>query len=158
VATAPPKRGELCDVFLCGIAGSSTFTFTDVLRETDDQQFFVFDNFVSRYVFTAENGKSVTISTAGPVFSGPSRLVIDEQAGTATFTNTTNGLPEKISITHGPTLSLDAGTVTFSVVFEYTGDPANPIGDFVSFSFDPASLHRPHPDPSERLRALLRHH
>jgi hypothetical protein len=128
----------------CGFEGTATVTFTDVLRETDDQQFFEFENVVGTYVFTAENGKSFTIRFAGPVFSSPP--MIDEQAGTVTFINRVVGLPEKISITHGPTLSLDAGTVTFTVVFAYTGDPNNPVGEFISSDFDESSLHGPHPD------------
>ena len=43
-----------------------------------------------------------------------------------TFVTTVVGLPEKLSITGGPTLSLDAGTVTIIDVLEYTGDPENP--------------------------------
>jgi hypothetical protein len=65
-------------------------------------------------------------------------------AGTITFRTTYVGLPEKLSITLGPTLSRDAGTVTFVDVFEYTGDPDDPVGDFISS--DLTRLHGPHPD------------
>jgi hypothetical protein len=34
----------------CGFEGTATVTFTDVLRETDDQQFFEFENVVGTYV------------------------------------------------------------------------------------------------------------
>ncbi len=37
----------------------------------------------------------------------------------------------------------DAGTGTFIDVFEYTGDPANPVGDHIST--DLVGLHGPHP-------------
>jgi hypothetical protein len=49
-----------------------------------------------------------------------------------------------LSITGGPTLSRDAGIVTFVDVYAYTGDPNNPVGDFISESL--AGLHGPHPD------------
>ena len=61
-----------------------------------------------------------------------SPLVIDEQAGTVTIATTYVGLYERLSITHGPTLSRDAGIFTTVDVFEYTKDPNNPVGDFIS--------------------------
>jgi hypothetical protein len=69
--------------------------------------------------------------------------VIDEEAGTVTFMITFVGLPQKVSITNGRTLLRDAGTVTFVNVFEYTGDPENPVGDFMSTEL--VGLHGPHP-------------
>jgi hypothetical protein len=54
------------------------------------------------------------------------------------------GLFEKFSITGGPTLSIDAGSATFVDVFEYTGDPNDPVGDFISETI--SELHGPHPD------------
>jgi hypothetical protein len=77
-------------------------------------------------VFTADNGKSATLS-----FAGPSRQtsppVIDEQAGTVMIMTTDGGLFEKLSITHRPTLTRDAGLVTLVDLFEYTGDPNDPV-------------------------------
>ena len=58
--------------------------------------------------------------------------MIDEQAGTVTIMTTFGGLFEKLSITRGPMLTRDAGIVTFGGVFEYTGDPNDPVGDFIS--------------------------
>jgi hypothetical protein len=124
---------------ICGVSGMTTIHGTSVFRETSDG-FFASGTFTA--VFTADNGKSITIFSAGPVTG--TEAVIDEAAGTVTFTTTFLGLPEKLSITGGPTLSLDAGTVTFVDVFEYTGDPENPVGDFISS--DLAGLHGPHPD------------
>ena len=94
-------------------------------------------------VFTADNGKSTTLSFAGPQ-KQTSPAVIDAQAGTVTITTTYGGLFEKFSITRGPTLSRDAGTVTLVDVYEYTGDPNNPVGDFISETV--SDLHGPHPD------------
>jgi hypothetical protein len=111
---------------------------TSVFLEREDT-FFASGNF--SLVFTADTGKSITISAAGPVKG--TFGVIDEQAGTITFSTTFVGLPEKLSITNGPTLSRDAGTLTIIDVFECTGDPENPVGDFVSSDF---TLHGPHPD------------
>jgi hypothetical protein len=94
-------------------------------------------------VFTADNGKSTTLTAAGPK-KQTSPAVIDEKAGTVTIATTYGGLFEKFSITGGPTLSLDAGSVTFVDLFEYTGDPNNPVGDFISGTV--SGLHGPHPD------------
>jgi hypothetical protein len=57
-------------------------------------------------VFTAANGRSATLSFAGPVRQ-TSPAVIDEQAG-ATIVPPAGGLFEKSSITGGPTLTRDA--------------------------------------------------
>jgi hypothetical protein len=47
-----------------------------------------------------------------------------------------------LSITHGPVLARDAGIVTAVDVYEYTGDPNDPKGDFIS---ETLSVHGPHP-------------
>ena len=70
--------------------------------------------------------------------------VIDQQAGTVAITTTYGGLFEKLSITNGPTLTRDAGTVTAVDVYEYTGDPNDPVGDPVSEAL--SRLRGPHPD------------
>ena len=94
-------------------------------------------------VFTADNGRATTLHYAGPQ-KQTSPAVIDEQAGTVTITTTNVGLYEKFSITGGRTLSVDAGTVTVVDVYAYTGDPNNPVGDFLSETL--AQLDGPHPD------------
>ena len=70
--------------------------------------------------------------------------MIDEQAGTVTIVTTYGGLFAKFSITGGRTLSVDAGSVTFVDVFQYTGDPGNPVGDPISETL--SGLNGPHPD------------
>jgi hypothetical protein len=126
---------------VCGVSGTTTVHGASVFREGANGTFFASGTFWG--VFTADNGKSITVFAAGPI-KQTSPPIIDEEAGTVTILTTYVGLPEKLSITHGPTLSLDAGTVTFVDVFEYTGDPENPVGDFISM--DLAGLHGPHPD------------
>jgi hypothetical protein len=125
---------------LCGIWGTAAVHGTSVFRDTGNGTYFMSGTFFG--VFTADNGKSTTLTFAGPQ-KQTSPAVIDAQAGTATITTTYGGLFEKFSITGGPTLSLNAGPVTFVDVFEYTGDPNNPVGDFIS---ETADLHGPHPD------------
>jgi hypothetical protein len=78
---------------------------------------------------------------AGPV---DSRVIIDESAGTITFVDTFVGLPEKISVTGGPTLSRDAGTVTFTTTFALDPETGEPIGD--PLSEEVTFLHGPHPE------------
>ena len=125
---------------VCGFSGTSAVHGTLVFRDTGNGTSFTSETFFG--VFTADNGKSTTLSFAGPIKQ--MSLVIDEQAGTVTIVTTTGGLYERLSITHGPTLSRDAGIFTQVDVFKYTGDPNNPIGDFISQTL--TDLHGPHPD------------
>ena len=126
---------------VCGISGTTVGHGTSVFRDTGNGTYFMSGNFFG--VFTADNGRSTTLTFAGPQRQ-TSPAVIDAQAGTITITTTYGGLFEKFSITGGPTLSLDAGTVTFADVFAYTGDPNNPVGGFISETA--SGLHGPHPD------------
>ena len=126
---------------LCGIWGTAVVHGTSVFRDTGNGTYFMSGTFVG--VFTADNGRSTTLKGAGPQ-KQTSPAVIDEQAGTVTITTTNKGLFEKFSITGGPTLSIDAGSVTFVDVFEYTGDPNDPVGDFISETV--SGLNGPHPD------------
>ena len=132
--TTPPH-------LLCGIEGTAVVHGTSVFRDTGDGTYFMSGTFFG--VFTADNGRSTTLTGAGPVKQA-SPAMIDAQAGTVTIMTTYGGLFEKFSITGGPTLSLDAGPATFVDVFEYTGDPNNPVGDFISETV--SELHGPHPD------------
>jgi len=126
---------------VCGISGTTVGHGTSVFRDTGNGTYF--QNFTFFGVFTAENGRSTTLTFAGPQ-KQTSPAVIDEHAGTVTIVTTYGGLYEKFSITGGPTLSIDAGRATFVDVFEYTGDPNNPVGDFISETV--SGLHGPHPD------------
>jgi hypothetical protein len=126
---------------VCGFSGTVAVHGTSVFRDTGNGTYFAS---LARFgVFTADNGKSLTLQFAGPQRQ-TAPAVIDEQAGTVTITTTYGGLFEKLSITNGPTLTRDAGSVTLVDVFEYTGDPNDPVGDFISETmFD---LRGPHPD------------
>jgi hypothetical protein len=126
---------------VCGVSGTFAIHGTSVFRDTGKGTFFMSGTFFG--VFTADNGKSSTVSFAGPE-KQTSPPAIDEQAGTVTITTTYGGLFKKLSITRGPTLIRDAGPVTFVGVFEYTGDPSDPVGDFISETI--SELHGPHPD------------
>jgi hypothetical protein len=125
---------------VCGFSGTTVGSGTTVLRDPGNGTSFMNMNF--RGVFTADNGRSTTLSFAGPITQ--TSLVIDQQAGTVTTVTTTAGLFERLSITHGPTLSRDAGIFTAVDVYTYTGDPNNPVGDFISETL--SDLHGPHPD------------
>jgi hypothetical protein len=126
---------------VCGISGTSVGHGTSVFRDTGNGTYFMSGTFFG--VFTADNGKSTTLTAAGPQ-KQTSPAVIDAQAGTVTIVTTYGGLYEKFSITGGPTLSIDAGAATFVDVFEYTGDPNNPVGDSISETL--SRLDGPHPD------------
>ena len=126
---------------LCGIWGTAVVHGTSVFRDTGNGTYFMSGTFFG--VFTADNGRSTTLTGAGPVRQTLPPM-IDDQAGTVTIMTTYGGLFEKFSITGGPTLSIDAGSATFVDVFEYTGDPNNPVGDFISETL--SRLDGPHPD------------
>ena len=126
---------------LCGIWGTAVVHGTSVFRDTGNGTYFMNSSFSG--VFTAENGRSTTLTFAGPQ-KQTSPAVIDEQAGTVTIVTTYGGLYEKFSITGGPTLSIDAWAATFVDVFEYTGDANNPVGDSISETL--SRLDGPHPD------------
>ena len=126
---------------LCGIWGTAVVHGTSVFRDTGNGTYFMSGTFFG--VFTADNGRSTTLTGAGPLRQ-TSPAVIDAQAGTVTIATTYGGLFEKFSITGGPTLSVDAGSVTFVDVFDYTGVPSDPVGDFISETI--SGLDGPHPD------------
>ena len=126
---------------LCGIWGTAVVHGTSVFRDTGNGTYFMSGTFFG--VFTADNGRSTTLTFAGPQ-KQTSPPVIDEQAETVTIVTTYGGLFEKFSITDGPTLSINAGSFTFVDVFGYTGDPNNPVGDFISETL--SGLDGPHPD------------
>jgi hypothetical protein len=125
----------------CGVSGTLDVHRTTVLRDTGNGTYFSNETFFG--VFTADNGKSATASWAGPV-KQTSPPLIDEQAGTVTIMTSNGGLFQKLSITHGPTLIRDAGPVTFVDVYAYTGDPDDPVGDFITGTL--SGIHGPHPD------------
>jgi hypothetical protein len=124
---------------VCGISGTTVAHGTSVFRDTGNGTYFMNSSFSG--VFTAENGRSTTLTFAGPA-KQTSPAVIDE--GTVTITTTYEGLYAKFSITGGRVLSVDAGPVTFVDVYAYTGDPNNPAGDFISETV--SELRGPHPD------------
>ena len=126
----------------CGILGTAVIHGTSVFRDTGNGTSFMSGTRFAAFT-AADSGKSATLSFAGPVTQA-SPAVIDVQAGTVTITTTAGGLFEKLSITGGPPLTRDAGIVTLVDVYGYTGDPSNPVGDFISETA--SGLHGPHPD------------
>jgi hypothetical protein len=90
---------------------------------------------VFHYVFTsAATGKSIEIFGAGQ--SGGTAT--ENGDGTITFVTVVKGLPEKLKIPNGPTLSRDAGNVTIIQTFDEA------TGDLISQSIPSES--GPHPD------------
>ena len=122
---------------VCGIQGTSTVSGVDNFKLFADNTFL--DTSSIRQVFTAGNGKSVVISSAGQV-TGPADP-IQNADGTITFINTYKGLPEKLSIADGPTLSRDAGTATLAETFLPL-----PNGDLQFVSEIVSGVHGPHPE------------
>jgi hypothetical protein len=107
------------DVDVCGVIVDivSKGVFTDKVFFDKQGNFVRFMSTASvKSTLTAENGKSVIIQDAGQ-FTDVEPLV-DEEAGTITFTTTFKGLPEKIQTAHGPVLLRDAGFATFVDTFD----------------------------------------
>jgi hypothetical protein len=123
---------------LCGIPGTTTFSAVDNFKLYADGTYL--DTSRVQSVFTAdESGKSVMVFSAGQV-SGLDEP-IQNPDGTVTFIDTFKGLPEKLSIPGGPTLSLDAGVVTVTTTLRPLGEDEF---EFVSQTF--SGEHGPHPD------------
>lgn len=123
---------------LCGIPGTSSTRFLGNFKIFADGTFLQTSNF--KQVFTAAGtGKQVTISGVEQV-GGPFEPV-DNGDGTITQTFTFKGLPEKLSIPNGPTLTRDAGSVTVGITFELLPD-----GTLTFLSQDPIDEHGPHPE------------
>jgi hypothetical protein len=144
LAAGSTEVKQFSDTFpanVCGFSGTLAVHGTSVFRDTGNGTFFSSGTFFG--VFTADSGKSATLSFAGPG-KQTSPPVIDEQAKTVTIMTTYGGLFQKLSITGGPTLTRNAGPVTYVEVSEYTGDPNDPVGDFISLTW--SGIHGPHPD------------
>jgi hypothetical protein len=131
-STPPPFPDEVC-----GIPGTSTISVVDNFKLFADGTFLDTTRF--RNVFTADNGKSVVIFAAGQT-SGPANP-IQNPDGTITFITTFKGLPEKLSIAGGPTLTRDAGTATIATTFLPL-----PNGDLQFVSQTVSGVHGPHPE------------
>jgi hypothetical protein len=134
------EHSRFTDTFpdqLCDIQGTSTISVVDNFKLYADNTFLDTTNF--RQVFTADNGKSVLIFAAQQT-SGPAEP-IQNADGTITFITTFKGLPEKLSIPGGPTLSRDAGVVTLAT----TVLPL-PNGEDQFVSLTVSGEHGPHPD------------
>ena len=122
---------------VCGIRGTSVINVVDNFKLYADGTFRDTSRF--RQVFTARNGKSVVLFSAGQVtgLNDPNQ----NADGTITFINTFKGLPEKLSIAGGPTLSRDAGVATIATTFRPL-----PNGDLQFVSQTVSGEHGPHPD------------
>ena len=125
-------------VDVCGVIVDivSEGVFTDKAFFDKEGNFVRFNSTASAMsTLTAENGKSVIIQNAGQ-FTDVEPLV-DEEAGTITFTTTFKGLPEKIQTAHGPVLLRDAGVITFMDTFDLE------TGEFISSD---VIIKGPHPE------------
>lgn len=144
VAAAPVvnDHSTFSDTFpdnICGVSGTSTINVVDNFKLYADGTFR--DTAVFRLVFTADNGKQVQIFSAGQV-TGLDEPIHNAD-GTITFVNTFKGLPEKLSIPNGPTLSRDAGVVTLTTTLRPNPGPE---GGFLFVSRTVSGEKGPHPD------------
>jgi len=135
------EHSNFTDTFsdeVCGISGTSTVNGVDNFKLYADNTFL--ETLNVRQVFTAEqSGKSVLLFAAQQT-SGPADP-IENADGTITFITTFKGLPEKLSIAGGPTLSRDAGVVTLTQTFLPLSDD-----ELELLSTTASGEHGPHPD------------
>ena len=92
LAAGSTEVEQFSDTFpdnVCGFSGTTAVHGTSVFRDTGDGTFFGSGTFFAR--FTADSGKSATLSFAGP-FKQTSPPVINKQAGTVTIMTTFGGL------------------------------------------------------------------
>src|SRR4051812_38386050 len=76
----------------CGIPGTATVSFNNVFTDIGNDTEAIRGSF--SYVFMADDtGKSITVHSGGRVVT---QTVVDEEAGTITFTDTVAGLPELV--------------------------------------------------------------
>lgn len=123
---------------VCGISGTTILSGVDNFKVYADGTYLDTGRF--RAVFTAdESGKSIVNFAAGQT-SGLAEP-IQNPDGTITFIDTFKGLPEKLSIPGGPTLSRDAGVVTLTRTFRPL-----PNDEFELVSQIISGEHGPHPD------------
>lgn len=127
---------------LCGIDGTSTIVVQNTFTLYSDDSFKSAGSF--RQTFTALNGRSVKISSAGTT-SGPAP-VIDEEAGTITFITTYIGLPEKIQTAQGRVLLRDAGIITLADTFDLE------TGEFLGGEV--VTIKGPHPEAESDFEAF----
>ncbi len=139
-AAAAPVAGHFHDMGresdpnanVCGIDGSSTTRF--VFNEQDYADGTAKVEITFDFVFTAgATGKSIEIFGS----SQQTGTATENGDGTITFVSTFKGLPQKLKLPHGRTLSRDAGYVTIVQTYDEA------TGDLVSQSISPD--HGPHP-------------
>jgi hypothetical protein len=123
---------------LCGIPGTSSTHFLGDFKFFADGTFLQSSNF-SQLFTAASNGRQVEIAGVEQV-RGPFDPV-DNGDGTITQTYTFNGLPEKLSLPNGRTLTRDAGTATVAITFA-----VEPDGRLQFLSQQPLDVDGPHPE------------
>jgi hypothetical protein len=128
---------------VCGIPVDIKIVVTDNFFLFADDSFK--DTSSVKQTFTnPANGKSVLVSSAGNV-SGTA--IIDELAGTITFSTTYRGLPEKIQTSRGAVLVRDAGIITITDTFDLV------TGEFLR---ETITMKGPHPEADSGFELFCR--
>jgi hypothetical protein len=121
---------------ICGIAGSSSVTGVLSVQTFADSTSWAEIHFI--YTFTsAATGKSIQIS--GSDRNGGTTT--DNGDGTVTAVSTFKGMPQKLSLANGRTLTRDAGNITFVQTFDAA------TGELLSQVISPN--HGPHPSAAD---------
>ena len=127
------------DADVCGIAGSSSVTVVLNVQTFADGTSWAEIHFI--FTFTsAATGKSIQISGA----DRNGGITTDNGDGTVTAVSTFKGMPQKLSLANGRTLSRDAGNITFIQTFDAA------TGELLSQVLSPN--HGPHPSVADPNR------
>ena len=141
---AKPLHTTISETFadtVCGLPVTVTVSGVDNFTPVYDQAGHVVsfrDTSEVRVTFTAANGQSVTVFSAGQT-TGSATTNPD---GTVTFVTTYKGLPQQITSASGTMLTQDAGLITLATTVRF-----NPDGSVTVLSQDVIlAEHGPHPE------------
>jgi hypothetical protein len=143
-AQGKPIHTQISDSFtenFCGLDLTRTDVgvdnFTPVFDTAGNVVSFADTGSVRTTLTNPLNGKSLVISAAGR----HTGTATGDPNGLVTFTDVYKGLPEKISLSDGETLSRDAGILGQVTVVDFSTDPNGVLVSQVS-----TTEHGPHPD------------
>jgi hypothetical protein len=131
---------------VCGVPVTTTIDIIGNEQERLAKSGFPLFQLTGRGTVTWTNlatGKSVSFFFAG--VTAKDLTVVDNGDGTITLRTAVTGVPEKIRLSDGTIVTMDAGRVVFVSVLDYNGTPTNVEDDeFVSGYIE--SISGPHPD------------
>jgi len=131
---------------VCGVPVTTTIDIINNSQERLAHSGFPLFKDTGRGTFTWTNpvtGKSVSNFFAG--VSDKDLTVVNNGDGTITLRTAVTGVPEKLILSNGKTVTMDVGRVVFVSVINYNGTPTD-TSDDVLISQSVESISGPHPE------------